>query len=53
MKHYWVLKNDGHIYYLGEQMDFDAADKAADRVGGDTLWVIDEATAKEWKQALK
>lgn len=53
MKIWFCLNNDGEIYCIGKFSDIAEADYQADKMGLSPIWLLDEETAKNWRNKLK
>ena len=53
MKIWFCLNNDGEIYCIGKFSDIQQADTQADKMGLSPIWLLDEETAKTWRNQLK
>lgn len=49
----WFAVSDmGELFCLGHCGDFDQAEEEATNSGINPIWMIDEETAKQWKNVL-
>ena len=53
MKIWFCLNNDGEIYCIGKFSDIQQADTQADKMGLSPIWLLDEETAKNWRNQLQ
>ena len=49
---YFCLASDGLIWILGNHGDTEAARETAQSMGLDIVWLIDEQTARSWRDTL-
>lgn len=49
---YFCLASDGLLYILGNHGDFEAAEDTAQSMGLEVIWLIDEQTARSWRNTL-
>ena len=52
MKKWYCLNKDGQLYIIGEYANYDEADIQANLMGLDPIWIIDQETAIEWRNAM-
>jgi len=53
MKIWFCLNTDGEIYCIGKFLDIAEADVQADKMGLSPIWLLDDETAKNWRDKLK
>lgn len=49
---YFCLASDGLLYILGNHGDFEAAEDTARDMGLEVIWLLDEQTARSWRDTL-
>lgn len=49
---YFALAIDGFMYCLGDCVNYDAADKRAEDLDIDALWITNEDIARQWLHNL-
>jgi len=53
MNTWFCLNTDGEIYCIGKFLDIAEADVQADKMGLSPIWLLDDETAKNWRDKLK
>ena len=51
-ENFFCLSADGHIYFLGNHGDWEAAEDTAQNLGYEPIWVFGENSAKDWHLTL-
>ena len=49
---YFCIDRTGEMWILGNHGDYEAANDTAESLGIDVLWLLDEATAYNWRNIL-
>ena len=49
---YYCLDTSGDLRSLGKHGDYESANDAAERLGVDVIWLIDEIEAYNWRNVL-
>ena len=49
---WFALASDGELYCLCDCGDFEAAEESAKDLDIEAIWILDEATARQWQARL-
>lgn len=49
---WFALGSDGVLYCLCDCGDIEAAEESAKDIGIEAIWLLDEATARQWQDRL-